>query len=64
MPNGAQRLQLLRQVQAERVAGHDGVDALDLHEVLGGEASARVRHERGAEASSRSARTCSPAAIR
>ena len=37
MPNGSEALELLGELEAERVAGHDGVDALAAHEVLGRE---------------------------
>ena len=49
MPNGRELLQLLGEVQRQRVALGDGVDPDLGHEVLVGQHRVRVRDERRAE---------------
>ena len=49
MPNGFEALELLGELEAERVAGGDGVDPLAGDEVLGGERGGGVGDERLAE---------------
>ena len=48
-PERREPLELLGEPDVERVAGHDGVDALDRHEVVRREHRGGVRHERLAE---------------